>query len=109
MRLIDADALDKRVLTTTYTEQNMWALNLLSEYIREAPTIGGWISVKDRMPMLIETVLFIGKRYDGGWFGTKRGYFDGTCWYADDEGTIYSTTPVTHWMPLPEPPEEVSE
>ena len=67
-----------------------------------------WISVKDKMPMLVETVLFTGKRYDGGWLGTKRVYFDGTEWYADDAGTIYATTTVTHWMPLPKPPEEVT-
>lgn len=63
-----------------------------------------WISVKDKMPMLIETVLFIGKRYDGGWGSTQRGYFDGTFWHSESNGTVY--LPVTHWMPLPEPPEE---
>ena len=70
------------------------------------PTFGGWISVKDKLPMLIESVLFIGKNYHGGWFLAQRGYYDGTFWHSDSNGTVYTTTPVTHWMPLPEPPEE---
>lgn len=79
------------------------ALALLREQEAVKPE---WISVNDRLPMLIETVLFIGKNYYGNWFGVKRGYFDGSFWHSDDYGTIYSTTPVTHWMPLPEPPKE---
>lgn len=105
MRLIDADALKTAV-------DGEWCPDMMVseiwDVIDHAPTIGGWISVKDRLPMLIETVLFIGKNYYGNWFGVKRGYFDGSLWHSDDFGTIYSTTPVTHWMPLPEPPEEVS-
>jgi hypothetical protein len=102
MRLINADA-----LVVEITENPpVYNVNRVVDVIKSQPTIDGWISVKDKMPMLVETVLFTGKRYDGGWFGTKRGYFDGTDWYADDEGTIYSTTPVTHWRPLPSPPEE---
>ena len=103
MRLIDADALDNRVLTTTYTEQNMWALNLLSEYIKEAPTVGGWISVKDMLPEPpAQCLVYSGKEHilrrmetatytEWGWM--TPGYFQ----------------EITHWMPLPEPPKEVSE
>lgn len=42
----------------------------------EAPTVGGWISVKDRMPP------------------------------NDDTKVMTYGNPVTHWMPLPEPPKE---
>ena len=112
MRLIDADKLirsiDKIQTLTGLGLQPVITIADVKELINAMPTVGGWISVKDKMPMLVETVLFTGKRYDGGWLGTKRGYFDGTEWYADDAGTIYATTTVTHWMPLPKPP-EVSE
>ena len=97
MRLIDADALDNRVLTTTYTGKNMWALNLLSEYIKEAPTIGGWISVKDRLPDEGEYVLV--------WESQGFAYCDklicGIWNIGANNGAI-----ITHWMPLPEPPKE---
>jgi len=110
MRLIDADALYEELRYMPYD-------NILEgtidhdrplRAIMNAPTADGWISVKDEMPMQIETVLFIGKNCHGDWFRAKRGYFDGTFWHSDDSGTVYSTTPVTHWMPLPEPPEEVN-
>lgn len=117
MRRIDADALTEWMIRELRAMPNgvfndlngRQAANLIGKAIDEAPTVGGWISVEDRLPMLIETVLFIGKDYYGKWFGVKRGYFDGSLWHSDDFGTIYSTTPVTHWMPLPEPPKEVSE
>lgn len=121
MRLIDADALIMRLsdwaLGASPNESDRGETRALRqrEYdtiehcvgvIVSSPTVDGWISVKDKMPMLVETVLFTGKRYDGGWFGAKRGFFDGIFWHADDLGTIYSFTPVTHWRPMPEPPEE---
>ena len=57
-----------------------------------------WISVKDRLPKPNENVLVYCKEYgiyvdihmSGGIFG-------------------YSMDSVTHWMPLPEPPEENEE
>jgi len=100
MRLIDADALDNRVLTTTYTEQNMWALNLLSEYIKEAPTVNGWISVKDRLPEKDEDVIIYGK-YIGA---------SGTAYpemlITDIDEFVHSGYVPIAWMPLPEPPKE---
>lgn len=72
MRLVDADAL-KEDLTRFYTgEVTARAL------IDEQPTVGGWISVKDRLPP------------------------------KDDTKVLTYGNPVTHWMPLPEPPKEVS-
>lgn len=69
--------------------------------IRQEPTVGGWISVNDRLPE---------KKGDYLIFNT-----DGIVWpywydkeykeWYDSSG--YLTENVTHWMPLPEPPEEV--
>lgn len=108
MRLIDADALleslDKNmprsILMQTYNRED------IIRTILDAPTIDGWISVKERLPMLMESVLFTGKNYYGTWFLAQRGYYDGTFWHSNNNGTVYATTPVTHWMPLPEPPKE---
>jgi hypothetical protein len=67
-----------------------------------------WISVKDRYPSLGSKVLV--------WFGDEvQPYMD--CWtYTGDNGYFrlprkrcyYAQTHqcVTHWMPLPAPPEE---
>jgi len=128
MRLIDADTLDNRILTTTYTEKNFWALNLLSGYVKEAPTIGGWISVKDRMPAETHSIFFpwYGKQKwssamwkeqsdkvlvtvafkDGTRFVTTGETHDGV-WHTSISRTLEPE--VTHWMPLPEPPEEESD
>ena len=72
----------------------------------DMPTVGGWISVKDGMPQ-DEMVVVIVKHKIGwywvpawhdefGWHSSAREFKDGESKY------------VTHWMPLPEPPEEVT-
>jgi len=103
MRPIDADALDNRILTTTYTEKNFWALNLLSDYVKEAPTIGGWISVKDRLPEPPAQCLVYSAKAS-----RPRGMETAT--YTEWGWMTAAYFPeVTHWMPLPEPPEEESD
>ena len=72
-----------------------------------APSYRHWISVKDRLPTEEE-------RFDDVYSelipllactsGTKypfSAFFDGKKW-----GDGWSEVDVTHWMPLPEPPEE---
>ena len=59
---------------------------------------GGWISVKERLPAVGETVLIYYRHHDQQSIVTARfvnGGFIGF-WDAD----------VTHWQPLPEPPKE---
>lgn len=54
-----------------------------------------WISVKDRLPNFEQPVL----AYSGEELGIGFAYLDGDGkWYGD-------CGDVTHWMPLPEPPE----
>ena len=61
-----------------------------------------WISVKERLPERFEHVLVYCKKHRGDIFVSCGYRYDNTGWYVDG---IY-TTVVTHWMPLPEPPEE---
>lgn len=61
-----------------------------------------WISVKDRLPKKYVDVLTYSKE-----FGVRLNYIDGKGFMYEDERKPYCIFgKVTHWMPLPEPPEE---
>lgn len=68
-----------------------------------------WISVKDKLPILGELVLFCAKN-DENILKTQVGNFLGQ---NIDTGNIYFRNitcfrlynNISHWMPLPEPPE----
>ena len=88
--------------------------------VGQMPTVGGWISVKDRLPekdrqylvCLNQTHLMVVsfakklEEVDRDVFKGRDepGWFD---WDTEWCG-FYEITGVTHWMPLPEPPEEVT-
>lgn len=61
-----------------------------------------WINVKDKLPEPHTDVLIWGR------YGTFIGWYSHTrqMWRSDDYGEIRD---VTHWMPLPDAPEVVSE
>lgn len=114
MRLIDADALKKE-----------WSMGLgscddcpqntrrcqydvdfsrmdICQMIDEAPTVGSWISVEDRLPEENLEYLVYATDEDGERFVTTDHWNKYVRqWYLFDNG---SSTTVTHWMPLPEPP-----
>ncbi len=67
---------------------------------------GKWIPVSERMPDNTEPVLCIEKRADFGTYGQPF-----VCWH-DGGGWVGKTNYrpiVTHWMPLPAAPQEVSD
>jgi len=65
-----------------------------------APAFGQWISVEEQLPEFGQEVLVA---HDTGWIGMASLFDDG--WFNisfhNDKNSV------THWMPLPEPPEEV--
>ena len=103
------------------------AANLIGKAIDEAPTVGGWISVKDGLPeqhksifapwygrkewstaMWLEEsdrVIVVVKFPDGTRRTTSGRLHDGK-WRTDVSRTLNPI--VTHWMPFPELPVEVS-
>ncbi|WP_349977010.1 DUF551 domain-containing protein [Pectobacterium zantedeschiae] len=66
----------------------------------------GWIKCSERMPDICQEVIFFPECDEA-----TRGYWDGETWYQDAswceryEGNSVPEK-VTHWMPLPEPPQD---
>ena len=120
MRLVDADKvvenIDEWLDSVGYPTVGK-GLSYYGELIGcvdEAPTItpSGWVSVEERPPEgngeYIVTACDEGcPAGEGIWYDTVvvfAEYYDG-CWTWND-GTEYDLTDiVTHWMPLPAPPD----
>lgn len=108
MRLIDADAL--------HAEISKWPESVIyKDWVQSAiaiaptvPSYGQWIRAEDEKPDTGQYVLVNHK--DGVMQCAQyliSGYDDRELWVLDhyykEQGEI------THWMPLPEPPEEVKD
>ena len=65
---------------------------------REGRKMSEWISVKDRLPKHNEEILGFEKLIFFGWYDNKFGFLD-----VVEECHRGQTT---HWMPLPNPPQE---
>jgi hypothetical protein len=76
-------------------------IKLLREVLSSAPT-EGWISVEDRLPGELSDVLV--STHDGN--VTSGGSFAGGEWFTREGHPWHEQymSPITHWMPLPEPP-----
>ncbi|EPV2640051.1 DUF551 domain-containing protein [Escherichia coli] len=73
-------------------------------------TQDGWISCSERMPNDKQYVWCWGKSYGWTECDTFEGYYDWSrnkWWAVTDDGEDPASK-VTHWMPLPEPPQEVN-
>ena len=70
--------------------------------IHSGVTVQEWISVDDRLPEEKGRYLTANKR-----FGDETVVFDlwfgGGFWYVDEEDNVFDFE-VTHWMPMPNPP-----
>ncbi|HCS6281770.1 TPA: ead/Ea22-like family protein [Escherichia coli] len=71
----------------------------------------GWISCSERMPNDKQYVWCWGKSYGWTECDTFEGYYDWSRnkWWAVTDDGEEPASKVTHWMPLPEPPEQDGE
>lgn len=68
------------------------------------PTMGNtWIPCSERLPEIGVTVLTLDK-YKHVASRTRKSYVDGTPYFYPDG--LEPGRHITHWMPIPEPPEE---
>ena len=129
MRLIDADALEKRfeyletvgndlVHKVTEEEQGIRMAYHLAKYeTHVAPTIVDtgsllpqWIPVTERLPPEEQYVLitqkerYPGQAKEGEFHPVVKACFSDNCWFmSDGEIYFYDEDVVYAWMPLPEP------
>ena len=121
-RLIDADAFEREVMMMPDEELcEDCCYNVIAK-LDDAPTVGGWISVKDDMPeehnsifanythlskhmwaKESDNVIVYVRFPDGTGRATEGRLHDGKWWTRISPAL---EPIVTHWMPLPEPPEE---
>ena len=100
MRLIDADALLRELTAKPMVSGAAKAAAM--DLVRAATTIGGWISVKDRLPDRNEQVI-ICYEWTGRFSGNKYREV-----VVDTIADLGSECFMIAWMPLPEPPKEVT-
>ena len=107
MRLIDADELLRR-----YDKTHVGEPGRARKLIEKAPTVGGWISVKDRLPKIMINKVLVWLEHEdlNGYigYGHYEKFHGEEMWYDLEHGERFDKRGyiVTHWMPLPEPPKE---
>lgn len=125
MRLIDANELIREICRDQCEKDGCGSHCELINYVENAPTIGGWISVKDRQPVETHSIFY-------PFYGTQK--WSNAMWreqsdkvlvtVAFQDGTRIVTTGETHdgvwntkisrtlnpvvtnWMQMPEPAPE---
>lgn len=81
---------------------NMFVTNLLAHGV----TVQEWISVDDRLPE--EKVNCI-VHYKHAYCNNDGYWAIGFCFYDGEKFQFNQAYKVTHWMPIPNPPEEVND
>ena len=120
-RLIDAEELkeiigcenavkygnaDREQQAVSYGTMMMYEIN---DAIDVAPTVGGWISVKDRLPVRPPDVCGLLVRRQWYLVALESGTVLTLAYEFDEDRWQGVGSPVTHWMPLPKPPERNSQ
>ena len=120
MRLIDADALWRNMETADWYN-NADRDEVAEPLVLRSSTIGGWISVKDDLPKEHDSIfanhthlskhmwakesdnVIVYVRFPDGTGRSTEGRLQDGKWWTRVSPMLEPV--VTHWMPLPEPPE----
>lgn len=127
MRLIDADTKITALLYNEEREETEYVEMTVADYLDSGteegcpPTVGGWMSVKDDMPEEHNSIfanythlskhmwakesdnVIVYVRFPDGTGRVTEGRLQDGKWWTRISPALEPT--VTHWMPLPEPPE----
>lgn len=75
--------------------------------IKSIPSVNRWIPCSERMPEEgQDVIIYIAKGWDITPIQVAHIQYDSTLWEFSDGEFYPSKNEVSHWMPLPEPPEE---
>ena len=111
-RLIDADVLNYRLSTLDRlcrTDKMTSLLGRVLFIVSKMPTVGGWISVKDRLPVRPPDVCGLLVRRQWYLVALESGTVLTLSYEFDEDRWQGVGSPVTHWMPLPEAPKEEND
>lgn len=119
MRLIDADKAIEQIddIFSVANDTGWLPLGLTKALVRAmlenenvTPTVGGWVSVKDRLPAKNANVLWWCELHERHMGHVRIGFYQGiTNHDIPDVSCCGPNCVPMYWRPLPEPPEEVSE
>ena len=102
--LIERDAVLREAEKAYNYEDARGKLAFAIHAIKNYPAVNRWISCSERLPEPLQNVIVCTdiKTVTVAWI-------NGDCWHFADTGNgrieFYGFDEVTHWMPLPEPPE----
>lgn len=96
------DLISRAYVLAEYDRQHKGPPGGARKIMEEAPAVDavpvGWISVNDRLPVNLGTVIVANKA------GVSFAYFNGAYWERGAATKHKPIKTITHWMPLPEPP-----
>ena len=106
MRPIDADTMRENIRCEVQRTESLVLKHELQKWIDNQPTIGGWISVKDRLP---ENGQLVVVRHEvKGRIYSEVVHYIMDLWWLDWDTNGLELNAIS-WIPLPEPQEEVSD
>lgn len=103
MRQIDADALIAEIEKRRKAAKTLTGIDMVM-LLKDAPTVNGWISVKDRLPDKSGTYLCCQPKAASICALNTVRWSEVKGWIGKEVGSRIEG--IEYWMPLPEPPNE---